>query len=165
MCDPVSVLGTALAVVSTAITLGQQTYDTVTGIQEAPDNIRRLAGDLKSLYSVLGVLEHALTAQDKASRQESLPVHLISNIKELLEKCIDVFKEISKIVKPFMDSNGNVLRGTWRGFKWEMGKKNGVLGLQRTLSDYKLTLELAISSLNLYVSKNLDKQSNSTDHI
>lgn len=148
MCEPVSVLGAALTVVSTAITLGQQTYDMVTGIQEAPDNIRRLAGDLQSLYSVLGLLAHALTAQDKASRQESLPVHLISNIKELLEKCIDVFKEIGKIVKPFVDSNGNVLRGTWRGFKWEMGKKNGVLGLQRTLSDYKLTLELAISSLN-----------------
>ncbi|OCL08101.1 hypothetical protein AOQ84DRAFT_377077 [Glonium stellatum] len=148
MCEPISMLGTALAIVSTAITLGQQTYDMVTGIQEAPDNIKRLAGDLQSLYSVLGLLAHALAAQNKVPRPESIPVHLISNIKELLEKCIDVFGEIGRTVRPFLDSNGNVLRGTWRGFKWEMGKKNGVLGLQRTLSDYKLTLELAISSLN-----------------
>ncbi|OCK78515.1 hypothetical protein K432DRAFT_301815 [Lepidopterella palustris CBS 459.81] len=148
MCEPISILGSAMTVASTAIALGQQTYDIITGIQDAPDNIKRLAIDLQGLYHVLGLLSHALSAQDQKSRQGSLPVHMIANIKELLEKCVDVFKEVSKVVQPFLDSNGNALRSFSRGLRWEIGKKASVTTLQRALSDYKLTLELAISSLN-----------------
>ncbi|KAF2494538.1 hypothetical protein BU16DRAFT_42464 [Lophium mytilinum] len=148
MCEPLSILGGALTVASTAITLGQQTYEIVTGIQDAPEHIKRLATDLQGFYHVLGLLTHALNAQLKTAHPESLPLQMITNIQDLLEKCIDVFKDISRVVQPFLDNNGNALRNFTKSFKWEMTRKANVIHMQRTLSDYKLTLELAISSLN-----------------
>jgi hypothetical protein len=151
MCEPLTILGAAMTVASTAITLGQQTYEIVTGIQDAPDHIKRLAVDLEGLYRVLGLLTHALSVQSQrvAANPESLPVLMITNIQELLEKCVQVFKDTSRVVQPFLDSNGNAFRNFTKSFKWEMTKKANVIHMQRTLSDYKLTLELAISSLNL----------------
>ncbi|KAF2193395.1 hypothetical protein K469DRAFT_550737 [Zopfia rhizophila CBS 207.26] len=150
MPEPITICAGALGAVANAIDLGIKTYNLIDGIKSAPENIKRLGVDLQGLYHVLGLLAQALEAQNKKSRQDSLPVHMIANIKELLDSCIKVFKEINKCVQPFIEADGSVIRSWGKGIKWEIGKKANMSTLQKALSNNKATLELAISTLNFF---------------
>ncbi|KAF2468512.1 uncharacterized protein BDR25DRAFT_344242 [Lindgomyces ingoldianus] len=150
MPEPISICAGALGTVANAIDLSVRTYTLIEGIKSAPENIKRLAVELRSLYHVLGMLSQTLEAQRIKNRPENLPVHMISNTKELLENCIEVFREVETIVQPFVEADGSVLRSFRTGIKWEVGRKASINTLQKSLSNNKATLELAISTLNFF---------------
>jgi len=150
MAEPFTIVSTTLAATSHAFGLGQQCYELINGIKGAPDNINRLATDLKGLYTILGTLQAVLESEDAKKRQTIIPNHMVSNVKELVDNCVKLFVDVNMVVKPYTGADGRALRSNWKGFRWEF-KKGSVEALQRTLSQYKLTLDLACSSLSLYV--------------
>ncbi|ORY08517.1 hypothetical protein BCR34DRAFT_393152 [Clohesyomyces aquaticus] len=155
MPEPISMCAGALGVIANAIDLSIRTYTLIEGIKSCPENVKRLAVELRGVSKVLAMLSHTLDAQSRKSRTENIPVHFIANTRELIENCIEIFEEVEKCVKPFAEADASVLRSFRTGFKWEVGKKGTVTTLQRQLSNQKATLELAISTLNFFNSSQI----------
>ena len=147
--DPISACAAAIGAVSQAIDIGFTIYTLIDGIKSMPDNVRRLGVEMRGLYQVLTLLAGSLEAQKSKARDEGFPVHMVNNIKELVDNCTGVFYEIKVVVKPYMENEKSVMKQWKKGLKWVVIKEDTVLTLQRALGNNKLTLELAISTLNL----------------
>jgi len=74
---------------------------------------------------------------------------MIQDLEALLGTCTKLSRDIIVTLNPFVGLDGTVRGGTWRNLKWEMYKKNNVELLQQTLEICKLTISMAVSSLNL----------------
>ncbi|KAF2116172.1 hypothetical protein BDV96DRAFT_645511 [Lophiotrema nucula] len=148
--DPISACAAVIGAVSQAIDIGFTIYNLIDGIKSMPDDVRRLGVEMQGLYQVLTLLSSSLEAQKSKATSDGFPVHMINNIKELVENCIGVFYEIKVVVKPYMESEKSVVKQWKKGFKWVVAKEETVITLQRALGNNKLTLELAISTLNLF---------------
>ena len=119
MSDPLSTVAAALAITITVFGLAKDTYHLVSGIRGAPDDIARLATDIKALYDVLGTLKTALVLEEAKGDRSTLPPDATSTIKEILENCEGAFTEIETLLKPYIDRDGLRRRRFWRSLKWE----------------------------------------------
>lgn len=146
--EPVSIVTAALSIAGSAYKISKDTYDLIQGIRGAPSHITRLSKDIQGLYGVLGTL-HLLATEAKKKVKGGLINTLIVDLEDLLRNCVEVFRDIQKILVPF-ESDGSK-HTAWKGFKWEMFKKTDVTGLQSTLSSYKLSLSIACQALLMCV--------------
>jgi hypothetical protein len=144
----------ALAITNTTLTIAvnafkacQNAYSLVQNIRNAPKQIQRLTTDIQGLYQVLGLLQTALTEDNVASAR--LPSQMIQDLEVLLGTCTRLCRDITSILNPFVGFDGEVKGRTWRNLKWEMFNKSDVEVLQKTLETCKLTISMAVSSLNL----------------
>lgn len=124
--EPVSIATVALSIAASAYKLSKDTYDLIQGIRGAPSHITRLSKDIQGLYGVLETLQHLLSTEAKKV-EGGLINTLIVDLEDLLRNCVEVFKDIQKILVPF-ESDGSK-HTAWKGFKWEMFKKTDVTGL------------------------------------
>ena len=74
---------------------------------------------------------------------------MIQDLEALLGTCTKLSCDIIATLNPFVGLDGTVKGGTWKNLKWEMSKKSDVEILQQTLETCKLTISMAVSSLNL----------------
>ncbi|KAF2262694.1 hypothetical protein CC78DRAFT_618274 [Lojkania enalia] len=148
--DPLSACAAAIGAVAQAIEISVTMYNLIDGIRTMDENIKRLSSELRALHNVLGLLSASLEAQKFKAHQEGFPVHMINNIKELVMNCISVFHEIQEVIRPHLQPETKMLKVWKQGIKWEIGKKQNLTTLQTSLSNNKATLELAISTLNLF---------------
>ncbi|KAK5125862.1 hypothetical protein LTR85_012138 [Meristemomyces frigidus] len=146
MADPVSL---ALKGAVTAYDLCKGTYKLIQGIKKAPDDVRRVATDLKGFYGILGALEHAVRDQERYLKTPGPALYQLQNVSTLLEDCVSAFKELQERVQSFVAVNGNVINGTWEAFKWDQFQKEDIQYLRSHLSNIKLSLNVALSSLTL----------------
>lgn len=147
--EPVSIVAAALGLTGSAWTICEQTYRLINGIRGAPAHVARIAGDLQALCSVLWTLHAALAVEEEKQIIGAIPTQMAENLQDLLRNCMGVFLEIQKVVQPFTTAQGTARRGPWKMFTWERYKKDEILLLQNALGSYKLTLNIACSSLTL----------------
>lgn len=141
------ITNTTLSITIKAFTACQKAYSLVKDIRDAPKYIQRLSTDVQGLYQVLGLLQTALT--ENGSRSAQLPWQMAQDLEVLLGTCSKLSIDVMTVVGPLIGADGAVKGGTWRSIKWELFKKNDVVNLQQTLATCKLTINMAISSLNL----------------
>jgi hypothetical protein len=111
-----------------------------------------LTNDVHGLCQVLGLLQTALELNYVATAQ--LPSQMILDLEVLLGTCTKLSCDIISLLNPFVGADGAVKSGAWRNLKWEIFKKSDVEVLQQTLETCKLTIGMAVSSLNLYAPDN-----------
>jgi hypothetical protein len=151
--DPVSAITGALAAVVQAVDFGLMMYGLIEGARSTPEHVQRLSVELRGLYSVLVLLSGSLESQKSKVHQEGFPVHMVNNVTEIVGGCLELFYEIKKTLKPYLESDGraNMMLSFKKGLKFEVVKKEHVESLRVSLSHNKATLELAITTMNLYV--------------
>lgn len=151
MPEPLTTVGVTLTSTVNAVKAGHEIHKLITGIKYAPDHINRITGNLHGLYTVLGTLETALQGRLlRAAHLDIVAVKMIENIADFVDKCVVLFQDINKLIRPFINSNDRASKGLWSGFKWQTFKKDNVIVIERALSDYKASLTLACGSLTLY---------------
>ncbi|KAK4892909.1 RAM signaling network component [Elasticomyces elasticus] len=148
MGEPVTL---ALKGASTAFTICEATYKLILGIKKAPKDIARVATDLKGFYGILGALENSVQSQRLALDKPGPAAHQLQNITSLIGDCVAAFREIQEKIQDFIALNGKVISGLSEAFKWDQFQKEDVQYLRVHLSNMKLSLNLALSSLTLLV--------------
>jgi len=148
--EALAITNTTLSIAVAAFKACQSAYSLVQNIRNAPKQVQRLTNDVHGLYQVLGLLQAALEQDNVANAR--LPSQMIQDLEALLGTCTKLSRDIIVTLNPFVGLDGTVRGGTWRNLKWEMYKKNNVEILQQTLETCKLTISMAVSSLNLWVS-------------
>lgn len=149
MAAPIAlaITGTTLSIAANAFKVCQQVYDLSKGIRNASKDIQDLTLSIDGLYQVLGLLTTALTYQDTGDIR--LPSQMISDLEVLLGTCIELCKDAKRVVGPFIAPDGKSRGGFRNGLKWELFSKSDVKLLQEALATCKITINIAISSLNL----------------
>ena len=145
--DPLSIATTVLSVLGVAIRVGRETYVLVQGARTAPVYIQRLATEMQGLYTVLATFQRLL--ENNRSRRDQIITDMLENLHTTLHDCIEVFKDIKKIMSPYLESHGDAGTGLWKGFRWATFKKDDVMALQQTLSSYRAMLNMSFSALSV----------------
>jgi hypothetical protein len=146
--EALAITNTTLSIAVTAFKACQNAYSLVQNVRNAPKQIQRLTTDVHGLYQALGLLQTALEQDNVATAR--LPSQMILDLEVLLGTCTKLSCDIISLLNPFVGTDGVARGGTWRNFKWEVFKKSDVEVLQQTLETCKLTISMAVSSLNLY---------------
>ena len=74
---------------------------------------------------------------------------MLENLHITLCDCIEVFKDIKKLMSPLLDGHGDAATGRWRDFFWATFKKDDVTALQQTLGSYRVMLNMSFSALSV----------------
>ena len=125
--EPISASTTALNVIGTAIKVGWEIYILVQGVRTAPAHIQRLATEMQGLYNLLATIQRLL--EKNHTQNDQIITDMLENLETILHDCIEVFKDVKKIMNPFLDSHGEASAGRWRGFLWATSKKDDVMAL------------------------------------
>jgi len=145
--EALAITNTTLSIAVAAFRACQSAYSLVQNIRNAPKQIQRLTNNVHGLYQVLGLLQTALEQENVTTAR--LPSQMIQDLEALLGTCTKLSCDIIATLNPFVGLDGTVKGGTWKNLKWEMSKKSDVEILQQTLETCKLTISMAVSSLNL----------------
>lgn len=146
MADPVSI---ALKGAGTAFTICKATYELVQAMKRAPDDIRRVAADMQGFYNVLGTLSHTIEDQRGILESQGPAAYHLGNISSLIEDAVGAFQDIQIRVQDFIAVNGKILGGRWERLKWHTFAKEDVTHIRLHLSNIKLSLSIALSTLTL----------------
>lgn len=146
--EALAIMNTTLSSTVAAVKALQYTYSLVQDIRNAPEQIKQLTADVQGLSQVLGLLQTALEEDNVAN--DRLPAQTIQILEVLRGRCTELSSRIGSILKPFLGQDGTPRGGTWRNLRWGVLKKHDAEDLQRTLETSKSTIDLAVSSLNLY---------------
>ena len=145
--EPLTTAATVLSAIGAAIKMGRETYMVVQGARTAPAHIQRLSIELQGLYTLLATFQRLL--ENHGSQRDQIITDLLEILETTLRDCIEVFKDVKKIVNPFLDSHGDAAAGRWRGFIWTTFKKDDVIALQQTLGSYRAMLNMSFSALSV----------------
>ncbi|KAK5679286.1 RAM signaling network component [Elasticomyces elasticus] len=148
MADPVTI---ALKGAGTAFTICVATHNLIQGIKKAPKDITRVATDLESFYGILGALQGFIETQRLALNRPGPAAYQLQNITSLIDNCVAAFQEVQQKIQDFIALNGKVISGLSKAFKWELFRREDVHYLGEHLSNMKLGLNLALTSLTLLV--------------
>ncbi|KAK5732020.1 RAM signaling network component [Elasticomyces elasticus] len=148
MADPVTI---ALKGAGTAFAICEATYKLIQGIKKAPKDITRVATDLESFYGILGALQGFIETQRSALNKPGPAAYQLQNITSLIDNCVAAFQEVQQKIQDFIALNGKVISGLSKAFKWELFRREDVHYLGEHLSNMKLGLNLALTSLTWLV--------------
>jgi hypothetical protein len=146
--DPISITTSAIGTAAVALHSARRVNDFIGGIQGAPRAVSALSKDLQALKNVLETLNALVNhvhLSGGTARSDFIPL-----LKPPLENCTTVLESIILAVKPYTKPSGEPKTSKWRGFAWAFREREVVM-LQKTLMDYKMSLDIAISAASLYV--------------
>ena len=148
MADPLAAFATISALVIRAFTLSKDVYIRANEITNAPQHIRAITSDLEDFYSLLGTLTMYL------DEESDLSVGLVhsagrTNLEKVLDNCITVFDRTNILVGSYKAIGGTSI-STWRKMKYSF-KLTETEALRSELAAHKLSLNIAISLVNLYI--------------
>ncbi|KAG8530491.1 uncharacterized protein KY384_004994 [Bacidia gigantensis] len=159
--DPFTSAVTVLAAVGMAIKVSKQTFNMVNGARQAPPQIRRLAIELQSLYTLLATLQ-SLIARNR-EQHDSIIVDMLDNLGSLIRNCLEVFKDIQRTLMPFMKTDGKASIGLWQAFTYSVFSRNDVKALQQTLESYKAMLHMSCTALSVIYTSTTNNLANNID--
>lgn len=148
MADPLAASAAISTLVIRAFTLSKEVYTHTQEIINAPQHIQAITGDLEDFYSILGTLKMYL------DEESDLSVGLIhsagrTNLAKALDNCLLVFDRINILVGSYK-ARGGASISRWRKIKYSF-KIAETEALRSELAAHKLSLNMAISLVNLYV--------------
>lgn len=148
MPEPLTIVTGVSTLLSNAIKLLKDVQSTVSAIKNAPAHITAICNDLEDFCSVLGTLQIIL--DDEGYSSEPLQRTSLTNLQSILEHCVSVFTNLRRIVNGFSNRGGVAEQGKWKNFNWTLQEAE-VDALRQELLAHKMTLNIEISLINLYV--------------
>jgi hypothetical protein len=148
MADISAVTSTITTLVIKAFTISNDIYTRTQEIIDAPQHIQAITGDLEDFYSILGTLKMYLE-EDGDLSAGLLHSAGRTNLEKALDNCLLMFDRINQLVGSYK-ARGGVSISTWRKIKYSF-KTVETEALRSELAAHKLSLNIAISLVNLYV--------------
>jgi hypothetical protein len=149
MAEPLSLVVTIITLVTKAFTISKDLHSAVEQISNAPKHIKAIAADLEDFYAILGSLKGYL--EDVEMSAGVLQAAEKINIASVIENCLTIFTRINFLVNSY-NSRGRYGgigdMGNWRKIKYSF-KIAETEALRNQLSAHKMTLNMAISLVNL----------------
>ena len=146
MADPVSI---SLKSAGTAFTICKATYDLVQGMKKAPKEISRVATDMQGFYGVLGALASSIEGHRSNLETPGTATYHLENISSLIEDAVTAFQDVQERLQNFVAVDGKVKGTTWERLQWETMEKEEARQTRLHLSNIKLSLNIALSTLTL----------------
>ena len=144
--DPVSI---ALKGVGTAYQICRDICILTNGMKKAPTDIERIVKAMQSFCSVLENLENVMTA-GRQLLLDGVATQQLDHIAQLVEDNLESLKEMKLVVQDFVTVDGKAKVSILKKLKWQFAKDN-VHHMLQHLKTLKMGLNVALSSLNLYV--------------
>jgi hypothetical protein len=148
MADPLSISAGVIGTLAFALHSARRTISFIDSIRGAPTVIRALSTDLHTLEHVLGTLGELLNHPD--FRDNPRRLDFVALLRDPLQLCTATLDSILGRLKPYTWPTGDARTSKWRGFSWFLHEKD-IISLQKTLTNHKASLEIAIAVANLYV--------------
>ena len=154
MTDPLTIFASVLAISGAAIRSLKALFDLVDGIKGAPEEIKSISKDARSLYTTISSLN--ATLEDAKTKEvlidDDAMLEMIKNLTSPLSNCETVLAElVLKMQKPLKVSSDN--RGdrmsTMR-VRWALFIKGEARSLQFRLEAAKSTLNTALNGISVY---------------
>jgi hypothetical protein len=148
MADPLSLAVTITTLVTKAFAISNDIKTTINQIANAPSHIQAVASDLEDIYSILGTLKGYL--DDSEMSVGVVQAAARTNIDCVLGNCLTIFSQISTLVNSCKARSrvGDIT--TWRKIRYSFNSTE-IDALRTELGAHKLTLNMAISLVNLWV--------------
>lgn len=149
MAEPLSLAVNIITLLTTAYTVSKQVYSTLEQISSAPKHMKAMASDLEDFYSILGSQKGYL--EDAEMSTGVLQAAEKVNIIGVIENSLEIFTKISILVNSYNSRGrrgGIGDMGNWRKIKYSF-KLAETEALRRQLAAHKMTLNMAISLVNL----------------
>ena len=144
MADPMSIIST-VAVAAHAVHKAKDFIDSIKG---APDVVKQLSADLKTLEKPLqdlGLLSHNTQNFDAFANEE-----LSQSLHPALSSCQEASDNIERFLFQYVRPDGVPNRNVWKRFTFGF-KEHKVASLQTQLGASKGSLIIAVGYANLYV--------------
>lgn len=116
MADPVSLVASLVALLSTGIKLSKAIHQAIDSIKNSPKHIKSISTDLKGLYHVLGILYGAMSSAD--TRGGVLHPAVSESLETTLINTIEVFKELQVLVNSFIEADNKADVNKWAGTRY-----------------------------------------------
>jgi len=149
--DPISITVGVIGTAAVALHAVHRLIEFVEIIKGAPKAVSDILTDLKALAKLLEGLETTLSCTVTGTTE--VQTRMLRLLDEPLQNCkqlvSDVRDKLSTFVEPLSSDKKRV---KWKkSFGW-YNRENEFTGLQKLLSSYKSSLEIALSAANLWVS-------------
>jgi hypothetical protein len=142
MADPLSVVAGITGVLAFTGQCTRQIIAIIAKIQNAPDEITDLRFELQHLSSLVQSAHNVLLRNKP--RPEDRPLE--DTVKECLQRCQDIMKDIEKQLSHFFNKNTG-RRSPLRAVNWFF-QSGQITALKDRLRDSRAMLELSITVLN-----------------
>lgn len=139
MAEAIGVASGLLALTNFAFQSSVALYETIKSFKAHANRVRDLLEELEALIGVLGPLADMV----KTTTDDDL-----SNLELPLKRCGSACKEFEhELLKCLSSSGGN--RTSFRGWARLRYMSDDIDGFRRLLAGYKLTINIALTDLNL----------------
>lgn len=149
MIDPFAITAGVLGIAMSALHVARKLQELIDGIQGAPEAVKALSKDLHALQGVLEALNNLL--EDSRFTERHLCAEAMPALEPHLQNCTTTLDSIFMAIARHTKPSGDPKKSKWSGFIWSFREKE-ILTLQNRLTTYKMSLDLALSVANLYVS-------------
>lgn len=146
MADPLSIIAGVSGTIMFGLHASRKAYELIDGIRDAPQEVRDISKDVKAFGEVLAGLQGTLK-DDFNSVDNGAAADILQSLQVPLNNCIATLEDLTDRVRKKIKPSGDSETSKWRGLAW-MFKKNEVKTLQDRLVNGKLTLGMALMTLN-----------------
>jgi exonuclease VII small subunit len=138
------VAGTA----AVALHASRRLYELVDGIVNGPTELVAMRRDTNELFNILASLETIV--RDKESKEDKDISDVMQRLNQPLDNCMETLKALETLIQKSVKPTGQLRKSRWRTFASTFREKE-LKGLIDQLTNGKLTLELALTTINTYV--------------
>lgn len=151
MADPFSIVLGVISLAGTALTAAKGACGVLTTIQEGPETVSQLKGDLGSLATLFKRMQDDLASIDKTTAKNLAKAQAITleTTEQPLRDCIATCKEIQTLVDKEYSHTKDGKRSIRDGVKNHFNGSKKVKDWQIRLESHKSTLTLALTFASL----------------
>jgi hypothetical protein len=149
MPEPLTIVTGVTALIVNIWRISQDVYDLIDGIENAPGHILAVSHDIKGMYMVLGSLQGLLSELD-VDRLAPPIKGIFESLQHPLKHCVMAFRQLQYKLYKHTKPSREINRSKWSAFWWQFTEKDTV-AWRGHFTSYKLTLDVALATANLWV--------------
>lgn len=143
--DPLSIFSGVVGTVAVALHASRRLYELIDGIANGPTELVAMHRDTNELFHILASLESIV--REKESKEDKDISDVIQRLNQPLDNCMETLKALETLIQKSVKPTGELRKSRWRTFASTFREKE-LKGLTDQLSSGKLTLDLALTTIN-----------------
>ncbi len=143
--DPLSIIAGISGTAAVALHTSRRLWELVDGIVNGPTELVAMRRDTRDLFNILASLEPVL--REKENQEDKDISDVIRRLNQPLDNCMETLKALEVLIQKSVKPTGELRKSKWRTFASTFREKE-LKGLTDQLASGKLTLELALTTIN-----------------
>jgi hypothetical protein len=146
--DPLSIIAGVVGTTAVALHTSRRLWELIDGIVNGPTQLVALRRDARDLFNILASLEPV--ARERESKEDKDVSDVIQRLNQPLDNCMETLKALEILIQKSVKPTGELKKSRWRTFASTFREKE-LKSLTDQLASSKLTMELALTTINTYV--------------